>query len=172
MTIRLLWAVLFFGAVVYHHAAAQELSWEEMQNIPIWAKPVLTGPEFTKDYFLSTRLNPFQLQGDFNGDGVIDIAVLTTRRSTGAQGIAVLHAGASQATIIGAGHAVGNGGDDFSWMGAWSVYTKGPVHQSVYEGQGPPPQLRGDAFLVEKLESASGIVYWDGTAYRWYQQGD
>jgi hypothetical protein len=32
--------------------------------------------------------------------------------------------------------------------------------------------LRGDGLLVEKTESASAILWWDGARYRWYQQGD
>lgn len=173
MTRKLLLAVLLIliGTIVPNHALAQEPSWEQMANLPTWTMPVLRGSQFTKDYLLSTRLNPFLLHGDFNGDGVIDIAVLVTRRRDKSQGIAVLHAGASQPIILGAGHAIGNGGNDFSWMGAWTVYPKGPVGKSVYE-DGPPPQVRGDFLFVEKLESASGIIYWDGSAYRWYQQGD
>jgi hypothetical protein len=38
--------------------------------------------------------------------------------------------------------------------------------------QKKPPVLRGDALYVEKTESASAIIYWDGSTYRWYQQGD
>jgi hypothetical protein len=102
-------------------------------------------------------LNPFLLQGDFDGDHRLDLAVLVTRRDTGARGIAVVHAGAPRAVVLGAGHALGNGGDDFTWMDAWSVQPK------------PPDR---DALLLEKLESASAIVYWDGAAYRWKQQGD
>jgi hypothetical protein len=36
----------------------------------------------------------------------------------------------------------------------------------------PPPKLRGDALMVMKTEAASGLVYWDGKRYGWYQQGD
>jgi hypothetical protein len=141
-----------------------------MQNIPRWAIGVLQGPEFSENYVLSAKLNPFLVQGDFNGDGVLDIAVLISRRTSGTQGIAILHAGGGQPLVMGAGRKMGNGGDDFSWMNAWSVYSKGPVYPGVNEGK--PPKLRGDALLVEKLESASAIIYWDGAAYRWYQQGD
>jgi hypothetical protein len=28
------------------------------------------------------------------------------------------------------------------------------------------------AILAEKQESASGLIFWDGKQYRWYQQGD
>ena len=51
------------------------------------------------------------------------------------------------------------------------VYPKGPVDKSAYE-DGPPPKVRGDILFVEKLESASGVIYWDGSAYRWYHQSD
>ena len=163
-------AVLLLTALACQQAAAQEPSWSETQSIPKWAAGAFQGADFTKDYLLSVRLNPFLLQGDFNGDRQLDVAVLISRRGTGAQGIAILHAGSTRAAVVGAGRAIGNGGDNFSWMDAWSVYPKGPVHRGADESA--PPQLRGDALLVEKLESASAIVYWDGTAYRWYQQGD
>jgi len=133
------------------------------EHLPTWAAAVFEAPEFRRDYLLSARLDPFLLEGDFDGDGRPDVAALVSRRDTGAQGIAFLHAGSTRAIVVGAGHALGNGGDDFSWMDAWSLHPRVAA---------PPPRLRGDAVLVEKLESASAIVHWDGTAYRWYQQGD
>jgi hypothetical protein len=163
-------ASFFLVAFVAWPAAAQEPSWEQNQSIPAWASEVLEGPEFTKDYALSTRLNPFLVQGDFTGDGRLDFAVLLSQRKTGARGIAVLHAGSTRPVVLGAGHALGNGGADFSWMNAWSVYPKGPVSRGA--DAGPPPDLRGDALLVQKLEASSAIIFWDGTSYRWYQQGD
>lgn len=162
--------LLLLASFLGPEAAAQEPSWAETQSLPDWAAEVLQGPEFTKEYLLSTRLNPFLLHGDFNGDGALDVAILISRRGTGARGIGILHAGSTRPTILGAGHPVGNGGDDFSWMDAWSVYSKGPVPRGADETD--PPRLRGDALLVEKLESASAIIYWDGADYRWYQQGD
>jgi len=38
----------------------------------------------------------------------------------GRRGIAFLHAG-GDVTVVGAGHAIGNGGDDFHWMDEWHV---------------------------------------------------
>jgi hypothetical protein len=59
---------------------------------------------------------------------------------------------------------------DFNWMDAWQIYPKGPVEKGV--GEGNPPVLKGDAILAIKTESANGLIYWTGAAYRWYQQGD
>ena len=54
-------------------------------------------------------------------------------------------------------------------MDAWSVFPKG----SLERGAGlDPPRLLGDALYVQKLEATSAIIYWDGTGYRWHQQGD
>lgn len=147
-----------------------EPTWQERQNLPEWTAPVLAEQAFASSYALSTRLNPFFLHGDFNGDGRLDVAVLIMHKTTGQQGIAILHVGTQTAIVLGAGRAVGNGGADFSWLDAWSVSVKPAVHQGATEKK--PPMHRGDALLVQKLESAGALIYWDGTAYRWYQQGD
>ena len=151
-------------------AQAEEPSWEQRQSIPRWAVPLLEHPGFSENYPLSTRLNPFLVQGDFNGDGRIDLAILVEQKDTRAAGIAIVHAGAGRPIVTGAGTPLGAGGRDFSWMKAWQVYSKGPVLQGA--GPEPPPELRGDALLVKALEAASAVIYWNGSEYRWYQQGD
>ncbi|MCS6294408.1 MAG: hypothetical protein H8J66_15160 [Nitrospira sp.] len=164
--IGLLIGLLLTGSLV----SGGQPTWQEQQNLPEWTAPVLAGKAFASTYALSTRLNPFFLHGDFNGDGRLDVAVLIMHKRTGQQGIAILHAGAQTAIVLGAGHAVGNGGADFSWLDAWSIFDTQTVQQGATGKK--PPMRRGDALLVQKLESASALLYWDGTAYRWYQQGD
>ena len=122
-------------------------------------------------YSLSAWLNPFYLQGDFNGDGQTDIAVLVEEESTDKRGVLILHMGAERQFVIGAGNATGNGGDDFYWMDAWSVREEGVVLQGAHEER-EPPVLVGDALMVIKTEAASGLIYWTGSAYDWYQMGD
>jgi hypothetical protein len=75
---------------------------------------VLESDAAAKRYAIVSHLNPFYIHGDFNGDGRIDIAVLVKDRDSGKTGIAVVHAGAKSAIILGAGRKFGNGGDDFS----------------------------------------------------------
>ena len=135
-----------------------------------WAVPIFGEQRFASTYALTTRINPYFLQGDFNGDGKLDLAALIEHKRTAQQGIAILHAGTRNAIILGAGREIGNGGDDFSWQDAWSIRARGPVAAGA-DGKNPPT-LRGDALLVQKLEAASALIYWDGAAYRWYQQGD
>ena len=85
-------------------------------------------------------------------------------------GLAFVHGGNVKSVVVGAGKDFGNGGDHFSWMDAWYVHPRGPVGRGADETD--PPLLKGDGLMVIKTESASAIVYWTGTAYAWYQQGD
>ena len=113
-------------------------------------------------------MNPFYLRGDFNGDGKIDVADLVKQRSTGKIGIAIINGATNKVTILGAGTAIGNGGDDFEWMDSWEIYSKA---DRIASGTSVP-KLRGDALLVSKSEAASALIYWNGKRYIWRQQGD
>ena len=143
---------------------------EQPHDIPDVIKRAITTSSFAKNYDLSFRINPFYLRGDFNGDGKIDVAALVKQRSTGKVGIAILHGEAEKAIILGAGTAIGNGGDDFEWMDSWQVYSKDRV--TLEGGKKTLPHLRGDALLVSKSEAASALIYWNGKHYLWLQQGD
>ena len=100
----------------------------------------------------------------------MDAAVLVKERSTGKLGIAIFHSTTGKVTILGAGIGIGNGGDDFEWMDSWQVYSKKRAARAA--GEISVPRLRGDALLVEKSESASALIYWNGKKYIWSQRGD
>ena len=131
-------------------------------NVPPWALEAL-GRDFsvTNDWY--DRVNPFYQRADFDGDGQTDIALLIRQKSTGKVGIALVHRASGTVHIVGAGSALGNGGDDFSWLGVWRIHDRSA--RDV-------PAARGEILLVEKPESAGGLIYWDGTTYRWLQHGD
>jgi hypothetical protein len=135
---------------------------------PIW-KAMRDGL-FAEKYDVSFHLSPFYLRGDFDGDGKIDVAVLVKQRATGKLGIAIFHGVTGKATILGAGTSIGNGGDDFSWMDTWQVYSK--TRGAHAAGESGAPKLRGDALLVGKSQAASALIYWNGKRYVWLQQGD
>jgi hypothetical protein len=120
-----------------------------------------------KKYELSFRMDPFYLRGDFNGDNKMDVAALVKQRSTGKLGIAIVNGATGKVIILGAGTAIGNGGDDFEWMDSWEIYPKDRMTSRT-----SIPKLHGDAFLVSKSESASALIYWNGKRYIWLQQGD
>ena len=74
--------------------------------------------------------------------------------------------------VFGAGKSLGNdnAGDNYNWMDAWKVYVRKDVE--IGAGEATKIILKGDAILAIKIESASGLIYWTGKEYKWYQQGD
>lgn len=147
---------------------------------PKWAAEGLTHsrvavwPQDTSATFsVAQHLNPYYLHGDFDGDCRTDIAILVRRKSDRKLGIAVLFRASLEATFLGAGTSIGNGGDDFRWMDVWSVRAREslpPDFRNVWNDLSP--QFKRDALFVEKSESASGLIYYDGLTFRWYQMGD
>jgi hypothetical protein len=142
----------------------------QLHEIPEAIQRAITNGSLAKGYDVSFGVHPFYLRGDFNGDGKIDAAVLVKQRSTGKIGIAIVHDSAKKVTILGAGTAIGNGGDDFQWMDIWQVYSKTRAAKDRAETK--VPHVRGDALLVGKSEAASALIYWNGKRYVWFQHGD
>ena len=145
-------------------ADTDDLAFELAANLP---DEIIAPMQKLPKYVYDPRLNPFYLQGDFDGDGARDTAVLVKQKAGGKSGIAIVLK--SRVEIIAAGKRI-NEMDDFDWMNAWQVERKGAVGQGA--GEDPPPKLKGDALLAVRLESSSGLIYWDGKRFRWYQQGD
>ncbi len=145
-------------------------AWVQNENIPVWVRNAFAEGGFDRYFEFSFHLNPCYLRGDFNGDGDADVALLIRSISDSSTGIAVCHYGLKDLQILGAGTSIGNGGSNLTWMDIWSVFRKGEIGQGA--SKKAPPTLLGDALKVEKSESASGLIYWDGKRYVWYQQGD
>lgn len=149
----------------------EELSFTQSSSLGPDVTTTLTREGVLDGYAVTAHLNPFYLHDDFDGDGRQDTALLVRHGTSGKRGIAVLHSSDGQAHFIGAGTSVGSGGDDFAWMDAWHVQRRGPVSRGPHNDS-EPPVLKGDALLVKKTESASGLVYWSGAKYEWYQRSD
>ena len=122
---------------------------------PAWSVKVFTERLSTR-YELVQKLEPSFYVGDFNGDGASDVALLIKEKATTKVGIAIVEGGERKTKIVGAGKSFGNGGDDFSWMDTWSVRHAGKV----------------DRLYVAKSDAASAVIYWDGSKYKWQQEGD
>ncbi len=151
-------------------AESSDLDFILASSLPRELITFLSTEQGHEPYALSDRLNPYYLRADFNGDDQADVAVLVLEKESEKRGILVVHGGENQYFVLGAGTAIGHGGDDFAWMDAWYVYPRGVVYRSI--GEEEPPTLRGDALMAIKTESASALIYWTGTEYAWYQQGD
>ena len=141
----------------------------QTNSIPESVTKIFKTSGLDRQYDFSSHLKPSHLTGDFDGDGKPDIAILV-RQKSGKIGIAVCHSSTNRVLFIGAGTEVGNGGDNFDWMDIWDVTPKATAARKV--GKAAAALLKGDALHVEKSESASALVYWNGKRYVWRQQGD
>jgi hypothetical protein len=150
-------------------ASSDDLGFEIASNLPaeVWEK--ILASEALRGYRLSARLNPFYLHADFDGDGRRDTAVLIQHSATNQNGMAVFHANRQAPFILGSGPAV-EGTGYASVFNSWQVMVRGPVQMGADET--PPPTLKGDALVLSKLEASSVIMYWTGSAYATYWQGD
>jgi hypothetical protein len=164
---RLAAALLASGAACA--AAAGEPSYAQRYSLPEWTQAQLEAEAFAARYLLDATLNPYLLHGDFDGDGRGDVVLLVRDRAQQRMGLAFVHQAGPAPHVVGAGHELGNGSDDFGWVDAWSLFPKGPASPGI---EGPAPTLRGDALMIYRTESSSALLFWDGKRYQWHQQGD
>ncbi len=105
------------------------------------------------------------LRLDIDGDGRIDWAVLVEEAAGGRsrKGIG-LFLGSGETFLFGAGATFGNGGDDFDWLDAWRVVPRKQTDRTW--------RAQGEVLLVEKSESASGLIGWISGRPVWRQGAD
>lgn len=142
-----------FDPLTYAHASLER-----------WVLDALYHDASRDQVELFYKLNPYYQRGDFDGDGQVDVALQVIETKTGKRGIAIVHRADRSVHIIGAGRPLGDRGDDFSWLWAWRVERPDHLRARL-------PGTR-EALHVEKPESASGWVIWNGEAYVWVQGGD
>ncbi len=126
-------------------------------NLPAWACIAAFTQNLQRDYLPYTRINPFFLNGDFDGGGRLGMAVWIAQRSSGKLGIAIFGRGGVPVAVIGAGKPWGSLGDDFSAFYRFGILTKGANLESVY-GHGKLVHLKTDAFTLGN-DSATFAVY-------------
>jgi len=149
---------------------AQEV---EVENVPNEIVEAVELGQFAQSYTLDGSLNPFYLRGDFDNDGKIDYAVRIKSKANNTSGIAIWLSSLHKFVVLGAGTPFKVSGlavSNLDFLNTWQVYGKRRVERGV-ESE-PPPRLIGDAILAGKRESASGLIYWNGKSFVWYQQGD
>ncbi|HET6409643.1 MAG TPA: M15 family metallopeptidase [Chthoniobacteraceae bacterium] len=143
-----------------------DLSFDQLSrpaSLPAEVAELLAKVKPAASYAVADHLNPAFIQGDYDGDGKLDAGVLVKQKTTGAIGIAVVFPGMRRVVVLGGGSEFGNGGKDFAWMDEW---------RTVPRAENGSRPRKGDAIHVGKSESANALIYWDGKAFRWEQQGD
>lgn len=112
-------------------------------------------------------MEPHSLTGDFDADRIPDTAELVVQRKSGKKGIAVCSSKERTFVLLGAGTAIGAGGDDFDWMNEWEIYVP-----TAWKSFRPATISARDALHVGVESGAGGIVYLEKKKFRWIQFGE
>ena len=167
---RSIFTVGMLLAMCGHYCLAQGL---KAENIPHEVQAAVESKRFSDLYTLDERMNPFYLRGDFDGDGKPDYALWIKSKVGGETGIAIWLSSRHEFIVLGAGKPFRFSGateSNFDNLNIWEVYGKRPIERGAEAGS--PPSLIGEAILVGRSESGSGLIYWAGKSFKWYQQGD
>ena len=163
--------IAFFLFTVNLYSQEGRLIRDPIRNIPKWVRSEISTQHLDQQYTVVYQLYPYYLRGDFNGDGKRDVAIQVVEKSRSKSGIAIFHGKRRQkittvVSILGAGKAIDKTGDDLKWMSIWNIHRNGePIESSSKKS----PALMGDAILIEKRDSTSGLIYWDEGKYVWFQ---
>jgi hypothetical protein len=148
--------------------AAADVMTAEWQ-LPNWSQSSWRGLRKAQPLAVSLRINPFVWQGDFDGDGAMDVAIMVKRIPDGKEGIVVLWRSGAAPTVLGAGTTFGSG-DDFAWVDFWGVEERGSIQDSYYSSD--TIKLDADGLVVSKEASTSGLIYFVDGKPQWQLQGD
>jgi hypothetical protein len=141
-------------------------------NLPDWVCEAAYDAKLHTKYSVYSRIKPFFIAADLNGDRKLDAAVWVTERRTQKRGLAIFHRGNERPIILAAGTPWGERGDDFSYVDKWSVIPRGQPIISDHEEGGEEVRLEADALILIRSERASFAVFWNGKEYKSYQQSD
>lgn len=123
------------------------------------------------DLALEPYLNTASLEGDFDGDGSLDIAAPVTRQGDGKRAVAVCRAG-TWLDIVGLDGEIGElvpaYFDHIDW---WNLHPADTPVGTGATGE-PVPTLHGDGIVIGKEDSSSVIFFWTPEGYASYWQGD
>lgn len=115
-------------------------------------------------YALADWVTPSLLDGDLDGDGVLDSAAPAVRRSDGARGFAVCLAGRN---LLPLGFDQPIGPLEPSYLAISETWAVKPRSQLIaYEDAPPLPDLTHDVITVERFEKSSYTIYWQDGAFQ------
>ncbi|HEV8382487.1 MAG TPA: hypothetical protein VGQ29_12930 [Gemmatimonadales bacterium] len=139
-------------------SARAQLSSNTFGGIPLWADSALRRAGLDQQFGLSSKLSPIYEVGDFDRDGLVDIAV-EVKDSGGLRcGIAIVHRIDRSVHIVGAGRPLANGHD---WLacGDWGIqFTQ---HTERYGASGPA------LLYISERGTLEAWLVWDGNSYVW-----
>ena len=155
----------------------QSSAYYVMEHFPDWVLEADTINRLLlkSDCEFDNRMNPMYFEEDFNGDGVIDIAIPIKDKETNKVGFAIIHGNSFNLFILGAGTKVENGlTDDWDYINIWKINRKEINNAGLEENTGTGKDgeliLDNPSLEIEKSEVGGGLLYWNGKNYAYFHQ--
>ena len=142
------------------HAAtgSAQLSPNTFGGIPLWADSALRVRGLGQLFEVSSTLNPVYEFGDFDRDGLLDVAVEIKDDGGLRCGVAITHRIDRSVHIVGAGEPLGSGANEVA-CGRWSIQGGRDGHRHV--------GLSPDLLYVANARGQGWWVVWNGRSYVW-----
>lgn len=134
-----------------------------LSNTPEWVRSVLFESSLMQNYVLDESRNPFYLEADFNGDGLVDIAFFVKSKMEGREGILIVNRGKNIGFVLGAGKDIGMG-SNISWCDTWYVYRDKFIYN--FKDKKKKYIIYNPGLELVKTENTSLVVYWDKKRYK------
>ncbi len=121
MTVMTPKALLTIALLLGLAPASAQLSRRTFGGLPRWADSALVAAGLGRQFVLSSELNTIYEFGDFDRDGLLDVAVQIKDTGGLRHGIAIVRRIDRSVHVVGAGHPIGNGKDQLNWRASWGV---------------------------------------------------
>src|SRR2546422_11743998 len=141
--------------------ASAQLSRRTFGGLPSWADSALVASGLGQRFILSSELNTIYEFGDFDRDGLLDVAVEIKDTGGLRTGIPIVHGIDRSVHVVGAGQPIGNGKDQLNWRASWGVDSPRHVRGHARVGR--------DLLYISQPGAPSGWVVWDGRDYVWIE---
>jgi hypothetical protein len=155
-------ALLTIALLVGGAPASAQLSRRTFGGLPRWADSALVAAGLGQRFVLSSELNTIYEFGDFDRDGLLDVAVQIKDTGGLRHGIAIVHRIDRSVHVVGAGRPIGNGKDQLNWRASWGVASLRPAPGHARFGS--------DLLYISQPDAPGGWggwVVWDGRDYVW-----
>ncbi len=151
----------FLVAALMLHAAplSAQLSRSRFGGIPLWVDSAMRAAGLDQQFMLSSELNPVYAVGDFDRDGLFDLAIEVKDRVGLRCGLVIIHRVDRSVHVVGAGRPVGNGTDQLS-CGSWGVQ---PAQHSYRDAIFSPDLL----YVAGWQRDHRGWLIWNDKVYTW-----
>ena len=148
------------------------------ESLPNWVieSGIIEDFKFQKSYQISSQLNPYYLEEDFNGDKIIDCIIAIKEIKSEKIGFAYMDGKTKEINIIGAGKHIKNAlTDDFNHMDIWKINRQKEIIGTEVNENGElidskPILLEFPSINILKSESGGGIIYWNGNEFEYVHQ--